>query len=587
MAEQFDPTRVCNSRSRQPGRYTKSELMNLGERYGFRFKKTDTIDKMCSELRRHYHQRNREETRNCMERCQTQLKPYQRRAIEYLNSHPSLFLFHKMGAGKTLTAIVASQCFLDQNPTRNVIVISPALLIENFKKEMNERYVNIQHRNRYKFYSIENPQISVSRLRQDLEHGMLIVDEVHRLVHDSQLSKVLQFRLHGIYDKVLLMSGTPLIAYTDFSTSVYPRLMNLDPEEMSSLNCKLSYYEREPRDLNYPQRRNFTVRVPMTPSYERRYNTFLRKTHFPSMVYVPSRQEMEDENILPIVFNRVERPNSIKKLKAFFTGIRRATQNLDNSEMNQKLNWLITFLRRHANEKTVVFSSYLRDGIDLIKQKLGNEFAFGQITGRKSIKSREEMIEQYNNGNLNLLFLSSNAREGISLKNTKNVIIFEPQWNTTTTEQMIARAIRYKSHDSLPVQDRVVNVYQLYHLKNNELPTLSREEVSNFFQNLPAEVAEHHIYPFLPIENKDIIEFEEYLKNLKSQKSSILNEFHTLPRERKQAFQKQLRKRGPFNLRLNMVSIDYYFYLHTILKTIKLDYFEHILKEMSIERNNC
>ena len=138
MQTQFDPARICNSKSRRPGRYTKQELFHLGERVGFRFKKTHTIDHMCDALRRHHEERNRRETRNCLSRCNTELKPYQRNAVEFLNTHPALFLYHKMGAGKTLTAIAASQCFLDQNPTRNVVVICPAGLIDSFKNEMNE-----------------------------------------------------------------------------------------------------------------------------------------------------------------------------------------------------------------------------------------------------------------------------------------------------------------------------------------------------------------------------------------------------------------------------------------------------------------
>ena len=45
----------------------------------------------------------------------------------------------------------------------------------------------------------------------------------------------------------------------------------------------------------------------------------------------------------------------------------------------------------------------------------------------------------------------------------------EPNWNEATTEQIIARAIRYKSHNALPQRLRYVNVYRLLLVdKNNK-----------------------------------------------------------------------------------------------------------------------
>ena len=589
MQTPFDPERICNSKSRRPGRYTKEELLNLGEGFGFRFKKTHTIDHMCDALRRHHEERNRQETRGCFSRCATNVKPYQRKAVEFLNTHPALFLYHKMGAGKTLTAIVASQCFLDQNPTRNVVVICPSSLIDSFKQEMNERYGNVQHRNRYKFYSIENVRINQNRLLRDLEDGMLIVDEAHRLLNDTKMSRILTSLPQHHCRKVLLMSGTPIIYSKNFDSDVYGKLMYIDPPEMQNLLCKISFYERAPRDPNYPRRRNYLVRIPMTPEYERRYNSFLRRIHYPNMDHVPSAQQMADQQILPIIFDRVENPDSLKNLRPFLTGIRRATQNLDNSENNEKINWIVTFLRTHRGEKTIIFSSYLKDGIDLIKGRMGNRFSYGEITGKKTIKARHETVKKYNENRLKVLFLSASAaREGISLKNTKNVIIFEPQWNDPMTEQMIARAIRYKSHESLPVEQRVVHVYSLYHLRADEYPSISKHELSNIFQNLPVEICEEIIQPFLPVDNQNVKDFEAFVKDLTTRKNTILREWQTTTNEIKQVFQQQLRRPNtPDGLSLRDLSIDYYFYFHNLLKTIQLHYYEHKLQQLSIEKNEC
>jgi hypothetical protein len=56
---------------------------------------------------------------------------------------------------------------------------------------------------------------------------------------------------------------------------------------------------------------------------------------------------------------------------------------------------------------------------------------------------------------------SSAAAEGISLMNTRNVYIMEPYWNPARIDQVIGRAIRINSHESLPEEDRTVRV-QMY-----------------------------------------------------------------------------------------------------------------------------
>ena len=55
--------------------------------------------------------------------------------------------------------------------------------------------------------------------------------------------------------------------------------------------------------------------------------------------------------------------------------------------------------------------------------------------------------------------MSSSGAEGLDLKNTRQIHIMEPHWNIAKINQVIGRGIRYKSHESLPKKQRLVNVY--------------------------------------------------------------------------------------------------------------------------------
>ena len=50
----------------------------------------------------------------------------------------------------------------------------------------------------------------------------------------------------------------------------------------------------------------------------------------------------------------------------------------------------------------------------------------------------------------------------------------EPNWNEATAEQIIARAIRYKSHSALPKRLRYVNVYRLLLVDKNNKPSIDK-----------------------------------------------------------------------------------------------------------------
>ncbi len=63
---------------------------------------------------------------------------------------------------------------------------------------------------------------------------------------------------------------------------------------------------------------------------------------------------------------------------------------------------------------------------------------------------------------LKVILGTRSVMEGVSFKNVKQVHITEPWWNESRVEQILARASRYCSHSSLPVNDQHVDIYRHY-----------------------------------------------------------------------------------------------------------------------------
>jgi len=89
--------------------------------------------------------------KNCISRSNLPLKKDQKRVVTYLSTHDHLLVVHGTGCGKTLSAVTASQCYLDMHPKNKIVFVGPASLLSNFKKELTA-YGKVKS-NKYSLYS--------------------------------------------------------------------------------------------------------------------------------------------------------------------------------------------------------------------------------------------------------------------------------------------------------------------------------------------------------------------------------------------------------------------------------------------------
>lgn len=104
----------------------------------------------------------------------------------------------------------------------------------------------------------------------------------------------------------------------------------------------------------------------------------------------------------------------------------------------------------------------------------GNVDKYVRNANRKKFNASQNIYGEY----IKVFILSRAGAEGINLKNVRQVHILEPYWNEVTIEQVIGRAIRQKSHNALPMEDRHVDVYRYTVSRKNQKPT-SDEKVQN------------------------------------------------------------------------------------------------------------
>jgi 16S rRNA G1207 methylase RsmC len=385
-------------------------------------------------------------------------------------------VFHGVGSGKTLTAVVSAYWYLQLYPTHKVLVISPSALLFNFIEGMKQYGIQIED-NRYSFTTYDK----YSRNPKSAKDTLLIVDEAHNCRTEMDIQSVrnpmtnvivgttssknkrgfniLQYGAMTSH-KILLLTGTAfvnniydvenLLAMIDQRMPITAKTFSTVLGSISNIETYFSYrisYYPSPKSEYFPERREKLVPLYMSRKMESAYNQIVSKG------------------------NR------------FLFGEKMASNLVSDGKINPKIKWIIDKVLGNK-QKFIIYTGLYKDGIQQMeKQLIANKIKYVKITGKESAQNKELSKKLYNgydygnpeffgpttpefkkhiNSDFRVLLISRAGAEGVDTINTQNLIIIDHQWNDALSEQIIARAIRYKSHFGLPVADRFVNVYRLF-----------------------------------------------------------------------------------------------------------------------------
>jgi superfamily II DNA or RNA helicase len=371
--------------------------------------------------------------------------------------------------------LTASQCYLELHPHNNIIVISPASLIGNFKKEMVKYGSELS--DNYKFYSFDK-FVSVAKYGlSECEKSMVIIDEVHNM-------RNMGARYDAVYncvvrsDKLLILTATPFVnSLLDLKSIIY--LLYRDNRAIKK-NGKIIYDVRPVNiDIGINKKIEyfadmFNKYVTQDDSYDIVLNNIgymLNKKvsfindknseYFPKVKMYKLEMQMSQS-----FYNKYEKAITVDKNfgvspEKFFQGYRQAVNSIgDDSYTNEKINNILKIVKQGG--RSVIYTNWLENGVYIITDlMIHNKISYSVISGKTSPKTRMEIVEYYNNGMFNVLIITKAGSEGLDLKETNNIIVMDPVWNPSALEQIIGRGVRFNSHANLPREQRVVNVYLL------------------------------------------------------------------------------------------------------------------------------
>lgn len=430
----------------------------------------------------------------------------------------SLLIYHKIGSGKTCSAIQIGEEWIDK---MKVYIVVPAALIENVYKEFlsqctGNKYISEEDRDifmknnkdklakgiyrdfkklvdsKYNIVSY-NKFVSLIESNEVVKSAVYIFDEVQNIVSEKGVFyRVINDFLSRVYQnsKIVLLSGTPIVdspvelaltfnllqpsnklaaTSTEFNRLFVNADGSINNRDVlkNALNGYVSFYSGAP-DKVFPLQDFKIINCRMRGAQLKEYkNTSVAKDGF----YL--KQRMVSNIALPSDFSE-------------------GTEVTEEWLKNHSIKYY-KLLKRLKNSRGPVFvySNFKEEAglgsLTMILEKFGyspyetagvGKKRYAVWSGDTSDEKRRELLHTFNspknhNGSkIKVILGSPSIKEGVSLLRVRQVHILEPHWNMSRIQQIIGRAVRYCSHRDVELHKRRVSVFLYLAISSTRMKNL-------------------------------------------------------------------------------------------------------------------
>ena len=438
-----------------------------------------------------------------------------------MRRYDNLLVYHKIGSGKTCSAIRICENLKDKY---KIIFVCPASLIPNMYGEIisgcsqqvyyNDKEMSILKTKKkdskeylstleqiYKRIDKVYKIISINKFTQlrdiDLSKTVLIIDEIQNMISTNgnyykYIKELINERATKT-TKIILMTATPIFDkpielaltmnllrpkeeydidnfYKDYIDK--SKVINID-NFMQNLQGKVSYYKGAPEDT-YPIKKEKIIKCIMSDYQTKCYKEIEvnEKLSDKNNIYnLPANFLLGLRTISNIAFpNKLIKENGYNELQ---------NSHLDNLEKysckmarliykitsNKGLHFVYSSFRSFAGIETIIKLLEFHGYKNVLKEGEGKK-RYAIWSGEETLREKtfiKNLFNEVNNvdgSNIKVILGSPAIKEGVSLLRVKYVHILEPYWNVSRYLQVIGRAFRFCSHKDLPIEERIVKVLQ-------------------------------------------------------------------------------------------------------------------------------
>lgn len=406
------------------------------------------------------------------EKIKAALYPYQEKGIEFGLFKKTVIIADEMGLGKTLQAITLALLKKDIYNFKKVLIISPASLKEQWRREIEKftdedaviitggfkkrKEIYLNNDNYFKITNYEavmRDNLVISEFKPDL----IILDEAQRIKNfNTKTHKAINLIPHK---ESIILTGTPLENKLE---DLYAIVQFADPELLSPLwlfasehyliskNKKNTILGYKNLDSLHNKLKSIIIRRKKEEVLD---NLPEQVTNNYYLDLSPEQRDIHDSFVFSLVSllnKKILTPMDIEKIHRILLCMRRvcdSTYLIDSkTNISPKLTELEKILQEliiDNNRKVVIFTEWTSMTF-LIGKLLSNmKIQFVEFTGKVATEKRTKLINEFMENKDCKVFLSTDAGGlGLNLQNADAIINFELPWNPAKLNQRIGRIIR-------------------------------------------------------------------------------------------------------------------------------------------------
>ena len=462
--------------------------------------------------------------------------------------NPRVLLADEVGLGKTIEAGMILQNQLFAEKVQRVLIIVPETLQHQWLVEMLRRFnlhFSLFDEERCEDFAEQaiNPFSTESliicaldwlkahphRVQQaiEAEFDCLIVDEAHHLAWSENAPSaayLLVEQLANAIPSVLLLTATPEQLGLE---SHFARLRLLDPERFYDYQAFLKEQENYQPVADAVQ--SLLSEKPLSAVEKNHISDLLNEQDVEPLFKALACHNDEEKQAArqELIQNLIDRHGTSRIL---FRNTRQGVKGfphrfyhqvtIDATETDEKIHWLIDFLKSHRNEKILVICKTAQTAIQL-EQILREKEAIRSAVfhERMSIIERDRAAAYFadaDNG-AQVLLSSSIGSEGRNFQFACHLVLFDLPENPDLLEQCIGRLDRIG-------QTRDVQIYVPY-LANSEQQDLARwyhEGLNAFEQTCPIGMTLFEQYEsLLKVQSENKADFEQLILQTQKQAKAL------------------------------------------------------------------
>ena len=451
-----------------------------------------------------------------------EIKPYvhQTKAINKLiRQGGSVIMAHPVGSGKTLTSVMGMEEMRKRGMANKALVLTPASLRNNYAQNgiglvtdhpyavlgNKQEVASGEHKGLKDLTGNEKyVVVSYDMFKRDPEKYLratgadtVIADEMHRAKDDKSNVYESLRRTRKMYKNFVGMTGSivsnqpseiyPLVDivsngmhrlgrnirdfdhkffkrdYSESRKGVIAGLKNVNILK-SELGKTVHYIDADDLDKsNMPKKVVTDVHVPMSKGQVKLYNKAMEQ------VPLALRRKMERGD--PLTEGELTKYyNTAITARQISNGVHIATEGMSleqSAKSTPKIAKMLDDVEEHLADtpdgQVIITSNLINGGADVVEaglQDRGLDYGIFIGKGNKGIteRSRQQDVEDYNQGKKRIILISGAGGEGISLNDTTMIASLDGHYNPEKISQMEARGVRSGGQSKRPLNKRRVEV---------------------------------------------------------------------------------------------------------------------------------